>query len=154
MSLINLPLYLFYYQAGNMISTGIADEFAKISLGNLGTVNSSFSCYTSNYAVEKELSLSCAYGELADIKLIGFSQADTHCNVLKAMNTFEEQKATMMPECMMDVVNSPPQTLMDEDSQKMFLDYYNDICRGHSTCRLPIKSAPYLINDQSRFNHD
>ena len=154
LSLINLPLYLFYYQAGNMISTGIADEFAKISFGNLGGINTSFSCYTSNYAVEKDLSLSCSYGELAEIQLFGLAKEDTNCHTLRHLNTFEARKAALMDECVLDGVNGAQSALMDENTQKFFLDYFKDVCQGQSTCRLPLKSAPYNINDQNRFVHD
>ena len=67
---------MFYYAsnpASNQLSTP-QDYFNALSLGNIG--ESRYSCDILNWAVHKNITLSCSSGILAELKYLGLQKID------------------------------------------------------------------------------
>ena len=88
LTIINVPVYAFFYEANDGEVQTPQDYFSKLSLGNLG--QSERTCSAMNYATDKQLHLSClsSFEKMSKIDYIGISKSDeSNCyNLLKDEN--------------------------------------------------------------------
>jgi hypothetical protein len=82
LTVINLPVYLFYYSSNDYEVQNIPiDFFPKLSLGNIGQAENS--CSSANHVTSSEISFTCSsnFAKLSDLKFVGIIQTnETTCN--------------------------------------------------------------------------
>ena len=86
LTIINFPVYLFYYQSNDYPVENIPyDFFPKLSLGNIGQAENA--CSSMNNAIETEVKFTCSsnFAKLSGLKYIGLVDKDANCkSVLSA----------------------------------------------------------------------
>ena len=71
LSIINLPVYFFFYASDVTVPSQPTDYLLKFSMGNIGMAE--LSCESTNFATEIEIILSCKskFAKLTEIKFVG-----------------------------------------------------------------------------------
>jgi hypothetical protein len=72
LTILNIPVYAFYYQASDWTAGSPKEYFAKLSLGNLGTAE--YACDRQNILTSSSLSLSCRHGTLQELHYFGMAE--------------------------------------------------------------------------------
>jgi hypothetical protein len=127
---------MFYYAsnpASNQLSTP-QDYFNALSLGNIG--ESRYSCDMVNWAVQKEITLSCPSGTLGEIKYLGVQKVhDVTCiNLLQKTKTITEK---LEDDCYSEF-DKPGKELHTAQGHKEFHKYYHNNCLGKTECTIPL----------------
>ena len=90
LTLINMPVFVFYSQASTGVATNLAEAFAALSFGNLG--RSSEVCEVINFATEQTIDFSCGVGVLTELKFFGISKSDDSARCSAISKQKESQK--------------------------------------------------------------
>ena len=73
LTILNLPVFAFYYSGNQSLADGqqFQDYFGILSLGNIGQDQNA--CGEANNALEKNLTLSCSYGNIQELVDFGLA---------------------------------------------------------------------------------
>jgi hypothetical protein len=75
LTILNLPIYLFYYQSNDFHSSNIAkDYFTRLSLANVA--NTQYACDSVNILTTKSLNLTCHNGLISELNYLGVTKKD------------------------------------------------------------------------------
>lgn len=154
LSVLNLPVFLFYYQ-GNMVRNNFNNAnrspfsfqqiFAEFSLGNIG--QSQVACGHSNLAIEKDVGVSCAYGHVSDvIQMAGFTVAsDTICSSLTDSwsETDDLPNSLLSPTCQLN-----KNLFKSKAVQTQFAADFKAKCNGLIECSLSLASLRTMLSDE------
>lgn len=83
LTLVNVPVFIFFYASNETVPQVLTDYFMKLSLGNIGQAE--ISCTSLNYATSEDLKLSCSsnFAQLTELQFIGVAfNDDTECVTL------------------------------------------------------------------------
>lgn len=84
LTILNLPVYLFYYQSNDYAVQSTIDFFPKVSLGNIGQAENA--CSSMNYVTDKKVSFTCSsnFAKLSELKYIGLIDKEASCKSVLA----------------------------------------------------------------------
>ena len=124
--LINAPVYLFFYASNEDQPTRVQDFFMKVSLGNIGGLQSS--CVSLNWATTVDVSLSCGskFSELTELEFIGIATDDeTSCTTIQELPKESQISEELEEKCLFMPTNSKD-SLFSGTGLELFKKAYED----------------------------
>ena len=136
LTLLNIPVYMFYYNANEWEIDAPQEMFARVSLGNMGATQ--LTCSSANYPQENEMTLSCGNGTIAGLSFFGLTKhSGTKCELIQNYKNFEERREFFDQECFYSMSSKKNETQWFNDLpvgnttlKSRFRNYYNKTCIG------------------------
>lgn len=140
MTLVNIPVYLFFYNASEWEAHSPQDYFAKMSIGNMGAVVKS--CGSSNLAFlddvdggPRQIKLQCEQGVLEDLQMFGLAKDDA--STCSAIPGAKDKEKYFIKACHYDSILHD-NGIFNPIFETQFWRNYNRTCQGLSECIIPL----------------
>ena len=76
LTILNFPVYVFFWESNESAVHAPQDYFAKLSLGNIGQTE--FACSAMNFQLQRVISMSCStnFAQMEDLQYFGLANTD------------------------------------------------------------------------------